>query len=249
MYQSPNRQEKITSPSVMRRELSLAVQRCLPFIFSAAPIGGVFGALAVSQGLSPTESIAMSALIYSGAAQFSGLQLIVGGANLIVIALVTLLLSLRLFVYGMALVDDVRGMSKSLRLFLAFLLVDQPFFLIKARIAEGVDEQGKRLYFIFCCCIIYGSWVGGTALGLLAGSQFAQYNEALGLDFIAYSGFFALLMPALKTKATVAAAVLTAAAMMVFQQFPYNAGLLAACLTSVTLVMVFRRLRIRRLTS
>jgi 4-azaleucine resistance transporter AzlC len=224
------------------REFRAALRHCGPFIASVIPMGMIFGALAVAAGLSAVEAIAMSGLVYSGAAQFTGLQLAASGAGLPVIVLVTLLLSLRLLLYGLALVEDVRSMPAGLKAILAFGLVDAVFFIVKARFAEGLSEGRKRAFFLACVLLVYFSWLIGTALGVAIGDRLAVMGRDLGLDFLAYACFAGLLAPYLRLSGAGLAAALAVAGMIAFRDLPYNLGLLASCLFAVASVMGARRL-------
>lgn len=232
--------------AVLRSEAALALARAMPFLLSAFPTGVVFGALALAQGLDGLQAMLMSGFVYSGAAQFSGLQLIAAGATLPVILLVTLLLSLRFVVYGMALVDDIRTIPLALRMALAVGLADLAFFLVKARIADGIDERRKRIFFAAVVGYIYVVWGLGTLLGVLLGDIVAGRATDWGLDFFAYAGFVVLLAPYLRLPANVAAALAAFVLMALLHDLPHGSGLLLACFVAVTMVMIGRRIRIGR---
>lgn len=223
-------------------EFREAVLRCVAFLASLIPTGMIFGAFAVAAGLSGAESLAMSGLVYSGAAQFAGLELLASGAALFTVVLVTLLLSLRFLLYGVALVDDVRAMPAWLKFILAFTLVDATFFIVKARFAEGISEGRKRAFFLSCTLLIYASWLVGTALGVMVGDRIASAGQGLGLDFLAYAVFGALLAQGLRGRGGAAAVALTVVGMILFRDLPYNLSLPVSCGIAVLMVMIGRRL-------
>jgi len=78
-------------------------KRCLPIEVSGFAIGLVFGVLAGQAGLSVAESFLMSALVYSGAAQFVVLGLWGTPLPVAGIALTTLVVGLRHLLMGAAL--------------------------------------------------------------------------------------------------------------------------------------------------
>lgn len=223
-------------------ELRTALHRGMPFLVSAFPIGMIFGALAAAGGLSRGQTLAMSGFVYSGAAQFTGLELLTSGAVLPVIVLVTLLLSLRLLVYALALVDEVRKIPLGLRLALACGMTDQVFFIMKERIAEGVGEYRKRAFFVWCVLLFYVNWLGGTALGMVIGDRLAVESRNLGLDFVAYAVFVGMLRPYLRSGPAIAACLVTAAVVIGLHALPYGSGLLLSCATAVAVVMTATRL-------
>lgn len=216
-----------------------ALKRSSPFLLSAFLSGIVFGALAKNAGLSVGNSLLMSAWVYSGAAQFVGLQLLVTHADLAVVLLTTLLLSLRFFIYAMSLVDDVKAVPISYRALLAFGLIDQVFFLAKVRYKEPVSARAKHVFFLACVLIFYFNWLAGTALGIYVGDRMASHVAHLGFDFIATASFIAMLGPYLKQRRSLLVSLAALILYLPCQYLPYNLGLIVACLAAVTLVKLF----------
>lgn len=223
-------------------ELWIAVQRATPFLVSAFPLGMIFGALATAGGLPAGQTLVMSGFVYSGATQFTGLELLTSRTVLPVIVLVTLLLSLRFLVYALALLDDVRKIPFSLRLALACGMTDQVFFIMKDRIAEGVEEARKRVFFVWCVLLFYLNWLVATALGIGIGDGFAVEARNLGVDFVAYAVFVGMVRPYLRFPKAVAVCLVTGAAAIGFHDLPYNGALLASCAVGVAAVMAAPRL-------
>ena len=58
-----------------RRELAAGLRAAAPLLVAMIPIGVVFGAVAVSKGLSPFEASLMSALVFAGGSQFVAMDL------------------------------------------------------------------------------------------------------------------------------------------------------------------------------
>ena len=216
-----------------------ALKRSSPFLLSAFLSGIVFGALAKNAGLSVGNSLLLSAWVYSGAAQFVGLQLLVTHADLAVVLLTTLLLSLRFFIYAMSLVDDVKAVPISYRALLAFGLIDQVFFLAKVRYKEPVSARAKHVFFLACVLIFYFNWLAGTALGIYVGDRMASHVAHLGFDFIATASFIAMLGPYLKQRRSLLVSLAALILYLPCQYLPYNLGLIVACLAAVTLVKLF----------
>lgn len=223
-------------------EFRVALRLLEPFMASIVPTSMIFGALAVAAGLSAVEAVAMSGLVYSGAAQFTGLQLVVSGAGLPVIALVTMLLSLRLLLYGIALIDHIRPMPGWLKAVLAFLMVDTVFFLAKLRFSESLSAGRRNAFFLAAALIIYIGWVAGTTAGVILGDRLAAVGRDFGFDFLAYAAFAGLLAPYLRLRGGAAAALVAAAGLIVFRDLPYNLGLLLSCALAVAVVMAGRRI-------
>lgn len=216
-----------------------ALKRSSPFLMSAFLSGTVFGALAVGAGLSVGNSLLMSGWVYSGAAQFVGLQLLVAHADLAVVLITTLLLSLRFFIYAMSLVEEVKKVPITYRALLAFGLIDQVFFLAKDRYQEAVSARSKHLFFLACVLIFYFNWLAGTTFGIFVGDRIAGHASQLGFDFVASASFIAMLGPYLKQSRFLAVAVAALCIYLVAQDLPYNLGLIVASIGAVAAVKLF----------
>src|SRR5215467_8133744 len=73
-----------------------------PMLLGIVPFGIVCGVGAIAAGASPIAALAMSMIMFSGAAQIVATQLLVAGAPFAVIVLSCLVVSLRLLMYSAA---------------------------------------------------------------------------------------------------------------------------------------------------
>ena len=71
-----------------------------PMMLGVIPFGMVCGVGAIAAGASPIAALAMSMIMFSGAAQIVATQLLVAGAPFAVILLSCLVVSLRLLMYS-----------------------------------------------------------------------------------------------------------------------------------------------------
>ena len=90
-------------PSPNRSEFLAGVRAEAPIVIGVIPFGLIFGAVAVSGGLTPAMAQAMSSVIFAGSAQFIGAQLITGGAAAFVLLLTTFVVNLRHLLYSASL--------------------------------------------------------------------------------------------------------------------------------------------------
>ena len=110
----------------------------VPIMLGYFPIAFSFGVGAVRSGLSPTEAVAMSVIIYAGASQFFALALISGGAPVLVAAFTLIAMNLRHVLYGPALMKRAgRGARKRWALIWAFGLTDEVFGAALGALARG----------------------------------------------------------------------------------------------------------------
>ena len=115
-----------------------------PVAVGYIPIAVAFGLLARSAAIPNEIIILMSLLIYAGASQFIGINLLVLGASYNEIVITTFILNLRHFLMTAALSQKIEAeISKKWRALLAFGVTDETFTI-------GVLQSDKKMspYFI-----------------------------------------------------------------------------------------------------
>ena len=78
-----------------QKEFFLGVTAMLPLLLGVVPFGLVFGVLGISSGLTETETILMSSIVFAGASQVVFAQLWAAGSAYFVIASSVALINLR----------------------------------------------------------------------------------------------------------------------------------------------------------
>lgn len=135
------------------------VTTTIPVALAIAVFGMVYGA-AASAEWGAEMAVAVSALVFSGVAQFAALGLAASGAGALAIVLTVLVLNTRNLVLGAALRPRVEG-GMARRALLGWFLLDETFGL--AMISRARAAQVLLLAGVTC----YLAWVGGTILGVL----------------------------------------------------------------------------------
>ena len=149
-----------------------------------------FGAMAVSQGLSVWYAVLISATNLTSAGQFAGLTVIAAGAALVEMILTQLVINSRYALMSLALgprLGPEVGIGK--RLMAAFFNTDEVFAL-------GMAREGKLTvsYFTGAGTVAALGWVGGTAMGAIAGSVLPLAVRA-ALGVMLYGMFIAIVVP------------------------------------------------------
>ena len=149
-----------------------------------------FGAMAVAQGRSVLHSILISATNLTSAGQFAGLTVIAAGAAIIEMILTQLVINSRYALMSLALGQKFGPNVGTLkRLACAFFNTDEVFALGMAR--EG---QLTASFFVGAGTVAALGWVGGTAMGALAGSVLPLAVRA-ALGVMLYGMFIAIVIP------------------------------------------------------
>ena len=198
-----------------------------PFFVVVVPFAMLFGVIGTEAGLSIAEVMGFSVLVIAGAAQFTAIQLMVEDAPTVIVLAVSLAVNLRMAMYSAAITPHLGANPLWKRGLIAYLLVDQSYAIsvMKYEDAPDMTMQEKTTYFFGVIVPIFPMWYAGTWLGAVAGQQIPP---EWALDFAVPMAFIALVAPALKTGAHVAAAVVSVVGALVFSWMPYNTGLLVA---------------------
>lgn len=116
-----------------RREAIDGFRAILPLIIAAAPIGFVFGAVATGNGLSPLETVLMSALVFAGGSQFVAMDLWSHPASWTALGFATLLVNLRHVLMGASLERSLGLFRPRQKLPTLFVMADENWALAEAR--------------------------------------------------------------------------------------------------------------------
>lgn len=171
----------------------------LPIVLGYVPIAFSFGIAATKAGLSPIEATVMSALMYSGAAQFMALTLIVAGAGFWISAATLVGMSLRHILYGPSLMRAAAlDRAPKGSAVWGFGLTDEVFATALGAMARGQVFSAR--FIAGLAGVSYAAWVGGTALGAVAGAAALQGWPVLdaALGFMLTALFLALLLSILQ---------------------------------------------------
>jgi 4-azaleucine resistance transporter AzlC len=206
-----------------------------PLTVSIFAYGLVFGVLARQAGLTYTESLLMSAFVFAGSSQFAAVAMISTGAGTLQIITATLLLNLRHLLMGASLAPYLRRTKPWRLAILAHGLNDESFALT---ITHFHKNGGNGTYFFAVAIATFVGWFGSTAVSAAFGN-FLVDPKKLGLDFAFYAVFIGLLVPQLKDKPTIIAAVAAALTSILTARFmPGNWHIILAALSAVLAGMV-----------
>ncbi|PCC98476.1 AzlC family ABC transporter permease [Halopseudomonas pelagia] len=221
----------------------LGARDTIPMLVGALPFGIIFGTLAVSSGLSAGATLAMSALVFAGSAQFIAISLIASGTGLVVILLTTLIVNLRHMLYSASMLPYVRHLPQRWRVPLAFWLTDESFAVVHRYYQNAtVPLAGKQWYFFGSCLAMYSNWFACTLVGVLLGHALPGMAH-WGLDFAMVATFIGIVVPLLRTRPMLVAALVAAVVAVAANGLPYKLGLMLAALLGVIAGVIAARLQ------
>lgn len=163
-----------------------------------------FGALGVAAGLDVWQTIALSALMFTGGSQFAFVGVLAGGGGGAAATGAASLLGVRNTVYGVQLNAMMRP-GPALKPLAAHVTIDES----AATSMTQPDPYGRRIGFWTAGVGVWTLWLAFTVLGAVAGDLMGD-PKAWGLDGAAAAAMLGLLWPRLKTGDAWALAAVTA---------------------------------------
>jgi len=200
------------------------MRAALPLVIPTALIGASFGVSAATSGWGTLAPVVMSAIVFSGAAQFATLAVLGAGGSVITAIVASTLIASRFLAIGVALGPSMRGgaVRRSLE---GQAVVDAS--LILARTGEA--RYGVRRL-LGSTLPQYVGWSTGTIVGVLAGNGIPD-PKALGLDALFPAFFLVLVWSELGDRAArVTAVVATLIAVVLIPIAPPGIPVVAASL-------------------
>ncbi|MCX6044404.1 MAG: AzlC family ABC transporter permease [Chloroflexi bacterium] len=205
----------------------------IPLIIGAIPFGMIFGALAMTQGISPAGASAMSAFVFAGSAQFIAAGLVASGASTAIIVLTTFIVNLRHSLYSASLAPHMKTLPHRWLLPLAFWLTDETYVVVINRYNAPDASPYKQWFFLGSALPMYLNWQLCTYIGIRAGQ--AIHNPGRwGLDFAMVVTFTGMLVPMLRNRAIVICVAIAGITSILFYGLPNKLGLILAALLAVT---------------
>lgn len=238
----------LSPASSARSEFIGGVKGVLPILLGVIPFGMIYGVLAIGAGLPVSIAQAMSSVVFAGSAQFVATQLFRVGTPGVVIVLTMIIVNLRHVLYSASLAPSLKHLNWKWKGLLAYLLTDEAYAVAIMHYSSppappntrwggagspgGMGGPSPHLhwYVLGAGLGLWLTWQISTAVGIVLG---AQIPSAWALDFTLALTFIALVVPALKDRPSLAAALSAGAVAVAAGGWPYRLGLMAAALTGI----------------
>ena len=219
--------EAISRRAVTRQAVSVGL--------ATSAYGVSFGAVAVASGLTVWQTVALSALLFSGGSQFALAGILGAGGTGVAAVATSSLLGVRNGLYALQ-VSRILGVRGLRRLLAAHLTIDES---TAVAIAQETPTAQRRGFWVTGVVVFLG-WNLTTLLGALLGDALGD-PKVYGFDAAAAAAFAALLWPRLRSREAVVVAVLAGlVAALLVPAAPPGIPVLVAALASVAVGSVRR---------
>src|SRR4051812_24738824 len=192
-------------------ELRTGVRAGLPLVLPTFAIGLSFGVLAQPL-MGSVAPVVMSLAVFSGAAQFAALTVLLAGGGAVAAIAAGMLMNARWLPMGLAVGPFLRG--GPLRRALESIAIVDASFALSSR-GDGTYDRG----ILVGASLPQGAaWVFGTLAGVLGGSLLGD-PQALGLDAMFPAFFAVLLVGEVRGRAAITAAAMGASIALLLMPF------------------------------
>ncbi|MGB2320419.1 MAG: AzlC family ABC transporter permease [Candidatus Puniceispirillum sp.] len=223
----PMHNKAITSP---KDEFWHGVRDELPMMLGVIPFGLVFGVLGISSGLTPLQTILMSSILFGGASQVVFVQLwashipawVVGGSVGVV--------NLRHALYSASIASYLRHLPLRWRIILAYLLTDEAYAISIRRFTTMPPSPNQHFHLLGAGLTLWVCWQCATITGVFAGTTIPP---EWSLGFAIPLTFIAIVAPAIKSRADLAACITAGSIAILGQNLPFKSWIILAAIGGI----------------
>lgn len=230
----------MTGALTKKQQYLAGLRSGLPVITGFFPVGIAYALLARQAGMSPFETVLMSATVLAGSSQIMAAGMVLQGAGLAAIILATFVLNLRHLIMSTCVVRHFSGAPAGLRLLASLGVVDESF----AVFSMEPEENCTVFRFLGLFTAVYAAWVCAAVAGVLSAGFLPQtLLDSMGIAL--YALFIAILLPSLRQNRRLALlALVTALCNALLSRFlPSSWALIASTLLCAALGTAFVDLR------
>jgi 4-azaleucine resistance transporter AzlC len=190
----------------------------------------IYGALALNAGLSRPASQMMSSIVFAGSSQLVTAQLVHDAAPGFVIVLTIAVVNLRHMLYSASLAPYLASLSMRWKALLSYLLTDEAYAPTILKYERDGVQPFSHWFLFGAGLALWSTWQASTALGIFLGTAIP---DSWSLDFALPLTFIAMVVPVLKGRPYIAAALSAGVVALVAHPLPFKLGLILAALVGI----------------
>mgnify|MGYP001824307925 CR=1 FL=1 len=219
----------MTADGVPSRAARAGVRAAAPLMVAAFPFGLVYGVAVTQSPINSWLGFAASFVILAGAAQLSLLELMFDAPWTVAVG-TALVINLRFVLYSAALTPSFSEFPAQWRLTLPYLMTDQAASISILEYERVDDPLWRRWFYLGGGLSFAAAWWMGSATGIAFGGTIPgswQIQFAFPLMFIA------LLMPTLRSRPALLAALAGAAVTVASKDLPNGLNICLGAIAGV----------------
>ena len=202
----------------------------LPLLIGVFPFGMIYGALALNAGLSPAAAQLMSSIVFAGSSQFAAAQLIHEAAPGLVIVVTIAMINLRHMLYSASIAPYLKELPVRWKSLLGYLLTDEAYAATIMHYQQQGATSASHWFLLGAGLALWTTWQLSSALGIFLGTSLPA---SWPLDFALPLTFIAMLVPALKDRPVITAALASGLIALLAYSLPYKLGLILAAVVGI----------------
>lgn len=207
------------------------VKAIIPLCIGDFPFSFIVGALSIGAGMTVWQSTSWSLIVIAGSSQMVALNLLNTGASIGIIVLTTAIINLRHVLYSASLAEPMKHTSFFSRALMAYGLTDEVYAIT---VKPMHDDKASKFYFYMAVMLTFwGIWVLADFLGAMLGAMLPDIGK-YGLDFAMIAAFIAIVIPQVKSRACIIAAVVASVSGVLLVNLPYSLGIVVAAVLGGT---------------
>ncbi len=211
-------------------EFWAGVRAELPLQLGVVPFGLVFGVLGLASGLSAWETILMSSIVFGGASQVVFAQLWGGSVPAPIVGASVSVINLRHVLYSASVAPYLRSLPVRWRLPLAYLLTDEAYAVTIKRFRDEAPSPFQHYHLLGTGITLWVCWQITTVTGVVFG---ATIPESWSLGFAIPLTFIALVAPAIRRRADLAACLTAGTIAVAGQSLPWKGWIILAAIGGI----------------
>lgn len=212
----------------------------LPLLIGVFPFGLIYGALALNAGLSPAASQMMSSIVFAGSSQFITAQLVHESAPALVIILTIAVVNLRHMLYSASLAPYLKDLSTKWKVLLSYFLTDEAYAPSILKYEKDGITPTSHWFVLGAGFALWFNWQVSTAIGVFLGTSIPKEWP---LDFALPITFIAMVVPVLKNRPMIAAALSAGVVALLAFSLPFKLGLILAAFTGIIVGTALERIK------
>ncbi|ALH95648.1 AzlC family ABC transporter permease [Acinetobacter equi] len=202
------------------------IKDMLPLSVAVIPWAIMVGSLAISAGLNITEAIAMSVLVFAGAAQIMSLTMLMADTSSFVILVMIFFMTTQHYIYGLSLRVDISKMSLLQRISLGFLLTDELYAVSK------LHPERSYSYLLGAGFSFYIFWVIFSVVGIFSTFMIKDIT-AIYLDYSIVAIFLVMSILIIKNMIGIIAVLVSFTTMFILTWVEFQFALIFSSLVGM----------------